>query len=516
MSESKRRPMPPARSPLHPPQRPERQAPPSRPAAAPASSHILWVAAGVVLAIVGVLCLVLVGLVGMNFLGSENTGANVEITQNNIPVEDLDEPDPNPLEKKEPPVEPIPDPVIPAPEHVEPDPVEPPSPPVEDSGEPSPKTHQPLEDVRQRNLRLALPTQENSAALELTKVYVDSPAQCELKLLGAECFASAEGSYHLEMKDVGDAQRDWKLLLKPAAGVGSGLHIGTFMLQQQLLSFAWQPIKGAPRSFAFQYCLLQIKAGGEALHCRLADPVESALPPFTFAAGRASIKIPFPHLLACDAEHLRLKVAVRQFAEQTFDPGDTLKLKESAKLTILDAGISDENGPAPVTLEFQLHKKTVEPELAVSCFANVPKYELAVPMPPKPAKVDVRYKHKLADLKGASPSPKKVLDDIIKPKASAEKLKLVSEARVANAQQAALNNPNNFALQQAWQLESMNLARIKDYLAELQHVEDAANAWQSWIDAMQTLQTSLSGEAGVQIELFVEIEGEVVTLYRSQ
>ena len=518
MSEPKRRPMPPARPALHPPQRPVRQVATAGPVAEAGSSSAMWVAAGVVLALVGALCLVVVGLLGLHFLGSGSTGDEVEISQNETEIDQALPDDSTPAsDEEELPVEVDPVPVIPDPILVEPEPeVQPPLPAEAPSEPPPADRNQPLDDVRQRNLRLVLPAQEVPAAMELAKVYVDSPAECELKLLGAECFASAEGTYRLELKDVDSTRRDWKLLLKPAAGVGSGSPIGTFTLQQQSLSFAWQPIKGNPRSFAFQFCLLQIKVGDQKLSCRLAEPVEAALPPFSIAGGRGSVKIPFPQLMLCDPAHLRLKLSVPQFAGQPFVPGDTLKLGEKIKLKIANSGVPGAAGEAPVELEFQFNKRNTEPELTVGCWADVPRYEISLPMPAKEAKVELKTKHKLADLKGAATAPKKILDEIIKPRAGAEKQKPVAEARVANAQQAALNSPNNFGLQQAWQFESMNLARINNFLAGLRAAEDAANAWLTWIEAMQALQTSLSGETGVQIELFVEIEGEAVTLYRSQ
>jgi hypothetical protein len=143
----------------------------------------------------------------------------------------------------------------------------------------------PFEDIVRKNQTLKLPAKAGSGGLStsvaaggsnlLALVFVQSPLECELTLVGAEAAfgKTLAGNISLEVDDKGNS-RTWTVTRMPVGGAGSKTPLGTFKLEQHKLTFQWDgKAPSSARPEALRYCLLDIKVNGETKLCRLSPPV---------------------------------------------------------------------------------------------------------------------------------------------------------------------------------------------------------------------------------------------------
>jgi hypothetical protein len=144
----------------------------------------------------------------------------------------------------------------------------------------------PFDDiVNNKRLKLILPPRGGAGGLSagpgaggspnLAQVYVQSPAEMDLQLLGKEAlFGSDAPKIVIEREDEGPA-RTWRVVKLPAGALGKKETIGTFKLAGQQLTFAWNPaVQPGAKPDALRHCLLEVSIGGEKRICRLSAPIQ--------------------------------------------------------------------------------------------------------------------------------------------------------------------------------------------------------------------------------------------------
>jgi hypothetical protein len=142
----------------------------------------------------------------------------------------------------------------------------------------------PFEDIDvKKRLKLVLPPRPGMGGLSagagggsplLAQVYVQSPAEVELKLVGKEAvFGSDAGKVVVEREDKGQAST-WRVVKLPAGALGKKEEIGSFKLESQKLTFAWNKlVQAGAKPDSLRHCLLEVGIGGEKRLCRLSAPI---------------------------------------------------------------------------------------------------------------------------------------------------------------------------------------------------------------------------------------------------
>ncbi len=139
--------------------------------------------------------------------------------------------------------------------------------------------------VNNKRLKLILPARAGGGGLSgggvvggspnLAKVYVQSPAEMDLQLLGKEALFGSDAPKIVIERDDAGAVRTWKVVKLPAGALGKKETIGTFKLAGQQLTFAWNPaVQPGAKPDALRHCLLEVSIGGEKRICRLSAPIQ--------------------------------------------------------------------------------------------------------------------------------------------------------------------------------------------------------------------------------------------------
>ena len=155
----------------------------------------------------------------------------------------------------------------------------------------SPSSVSPLDDIRQRGNFLLLPEPKITERIELAKVDVAKPADCELTVTGADELLPMGQGLKLDRTDTED-KRTWTVSLKGNGALNKDRVIADFTFSDKTLAFQWRTGVAAS-AFPLHYCLLRVAAGGETETCRMAKPVP--VPPAKVTPGEtASIEMTLP------------------------------------------------------------------------------------------------------------------------------------------------------------------------------------------------------------------------------
>jgi hypothetical protein len=182
-------------------------------------------------------------------------------------------------------------------------------------------------DILGQDRRLFLPEPGVSGPVELAKVLVDSPAECELSLHGMEIVFENDRTPTIEQADADNA-RTWTILVK--AGLGKGRPIAIFSLASQSLTYEWKTTRFAPNTECLRYCLLTLKAKSESISCFLCKPREVEPLKLSFRRYKQAIDIPLDVHWLPRAEHLRIDLEFANFPPHEVDPSEDVGHKELA------------------------------------------------------------------------------------------------------------------------------------------------------------------------------------------
>jgi hypothetical protein len=219
-----------------------------------------------------------------------------------------------------------------------------------------------LADLRKRALRLPLPRLARGLRaigqdpVELAKIPVAAPADCELELVAEEVVFGSDAPVRFkEVPDVEGARR-WDVE-QVAANTFSGAPVfGTFRWANQSLTFQWASgVTASSPAECLRYCLLEVRAGGESELCWLSEPkrVPAAALDLTAAEDRLEIEVHVPS--AALAERLRVDLAPEGFAAHELDGGGGLSAGEMVTASFVPApGAGLSAGSEYVDLEMRL------------------------------------------------------------------------------------------------------------------------------------------------------------------
>ena len=162
----------------------------------------------------------------------------------------------------------------------------------------------PFEDIVQnKKLKLILPQRPGmggrtagtgSASPLLANVYVQSPAEMDLRLLGKEAvFGSDAAKVVIEREDKQPAST-WRVVKLPAGALGKKEEIGAFKLESQKLSFQWnRSVQAGARPDSLRHCLLEVNIGGQKQICSLTEPIRrEGLKLADLQAGALVVELP--------------------------------------------------------------------------------------------------------------------------------------------------------------------------------------------------------------------------------
>lgn len=205
-------------------------------------------------------------------------------------------------------------------------------------------------DIIGRDRRLLLPEPGPRGPVELAKILVDSPTECELSLHGVEIAFGDGPTPTIEQTDA-DGVRTWTILVK--AGLGKGRPIVVFSLAGQSLTCECKEARFGPGYVEhLRYCLLVLKAKGESVSCFLSEPREVEPPKVSFLKHEQTVAIPLAAHWLTQAEHLRIDVEFADFPPYDVDPAGDLGHKEVATVHVSPPE-SDDAGVLNVGLEFE-------------------------------------------------------------------------------------------------------------------------------------------------------------------
>lgn len=211
---------------------------------------------------------------------------------------------------------------------------------TESTDEPPPEPeeqHAPLYDVievRQRNLNLPVlnPEKPEERSARLATIFVENSQDVELELVGAEKLLDQGIEYRFEPQDDRrSGARRWPVV-KVATTIGQERTIGTFVLENQELSFEWERNADSSR---LPYCQLRIKAANgtseqdlEAV-CSLITPTYRNPISLRFTQYQYAEALETEHRLP-SPEDLQLEIAVRGLPEEEWElSATTLKPRHS-------------------------------------------------------------------------------------------------------------------------------------------------------------------------------------------
>ena len=198
-------------------------------------------------------------------------------------------------------------------------------------------------EILGRDRRLVLPEPGAADPVELAKVRVDSPTECELSLHGMEIVFESGRTLTVEQADADNA-RTWTIQVK--AVVSRGQPIALFSLTGQSLTFQWMTARGASRNAEqLRYCLLKLKAKGESVSCFLNKPREVDPLQLGFRSHEQSIDIPLDSHWLSRAEHLHIDLKFVNFPPHEVNQSEDLGPKEIATVHLSSLGVEPVAAP---------------------------------------------------------------------------------------------------------------------------------------------------------------------------
>ena len=194
-------------------------------------------------------------------------------------------------------------------------------------------------DILERDRRLLLPELGVEGPVELAKVLVDSPFECELSLHGAEVVLETGRSLTVDQVDVDDG-RKWNVSMK--VGIGKARPIAVFSLLGRSLTFQWNTARSLfPGVEYLRYCLLTLKSKGESVSCFLSEPRDVESPKLSFHRQQHVVGLPLEARWQSQSEHLRIDLEFANFPRHESDRCEDLRKKEVATVRFPHAGVGE-------------------------------------------------------------------------------------------------------------------------------------------------------------------------------
>lgn len=398
-------------------------------------------------------------------------------------------PTPDPATKKsDPPAAPSPTTPAPTPSTSTPSP----PPPT------APAAAPPLDDVRQRGNFLPIPESKTIDAIELAKIEVAKPADCDLAVMGTEDLLPMGQGIKLDRVDSPD-KRTWTLSLKGNGALNKDRAIAEFTLAGKVLAFKWRP--GAASSpLPLHYCLLQITAGGEKEICRLAKPIP--LPPLKITQGETtSIEMTLPAGIGQKIQILRLEITPIDFPSVDYEANKGLKAGEGMSLKITGTASG-----------------TISPDLDLDVKFEGTGGKTTVKMSSSAAWPDAKGKNAkgkvtaaLLEAKKKEASRKVTVLQKKKSILETDKAKLEKDEMIlANYMPLTIFERNEQVQKQT--LLAQDLANVQIALDTATTQHDTATASVQWCDDMLALLKDLDARSRLGIRIYREVGKEVIEI----
>lgn len=381
--------------------------------------------------------------------------------------------------------------------------VSPPSPEVTPTVPASPATTptagSPLDDVRQRGNFLLIPEPKITSSVELAKIEVAKPADCDLVVLGVEDLLPMGQAIKLDRADAAD-KRTWTVSLKGNGSLNKDRAVADFTLSGKTLAFQWRP-GAAAGSLPLNYCLLEIDAGGEKELCRLAKPIP--LKPLKITPGEtASIEFNLPVGIALKGQVLRLEVTPIDFPSVQFQANQGLPPGKNTTMTVTGSA----SGTLPPDLE-------VDVKFECTGGKAIIKLASTAPWPPDAKGKSTKGKVSAALLDSKKKEVAKKVTSLQKKKTLLEgdMDSLLKEQKLLAAfMPRTFDERNQLAFKQTQLTQDIvNVQTLLD-TATAQH--DAAAASVNWCDDMLALLKELDAKSRLGIRIYREVGKEVVEI----
>jgi len=199
------------------------------------------------------------------------------------------------------------------------------------------QSHKPFGHIRALEYRLKLPKASTPGSLtpsstsspkfeELAKLYVDTQAECDIKLRGNEVDSQSDRDI-ITRRAEKDGVVSWTILAKFKSSLNDPKEVGTFQLKDQSLQFRW----GKDPEVPLQLCLLDITVRGQTQTCSLIHPEEMPAVQMDFHERVHRIDLKLPNELP-----VRLDVSFEGegFGDVRIEKGQGLKRGEKAVIRI--------------------------------------------------------------------------------------------------------------------------------------------------------------------------------------
>ncbi len=194
--------------------------------------------------------------------------------------------------------------------------------------------HKPFDHILTLENRLKLPKAPTPSKIdasppkfeELAKLYVDTQAECDIKLRGNEVDSQSDRDIITQRAEK-DGVVSWTILAKFKSSLNDPKEVGTFQLNDQSLQFRW----GKEPAVPLQLCLLDITVRGQTQTCSLIHPEEMPAVQMDFRERVHRIDLKLPNELP-----VRLDVSFEGegFGDVRIEKGQGLKRGEKAVIRI--------------------------------------------------------------------------------------------------------------------------------------------------------------------------------------
>ncbi len=363
----------------------------------------------------------------------------------------------------------------------------------------TPSAASPLDDVRQRGNFLLIPEQKIAESIELAKIDVAKPADCDLAVMGTEDLLPMGQAVKLDRADSAD-KRIWTLSLQGTGALNKGRALADFTLSGKILAFQWRP-GAAAGSFPLHYCLLRIDAGGEKELCRMAKPVP--LPPLKITPGEtASIELTLPLGIAQKSQLLRLEIIPIDFPSVNFPANQALKAGDGTTMTV--------TGSASGTVAPDLE---IDVKFECAGAKAILKLSSAASWPPDAKGKSTKGKISAAMLETKKKEAGKKLTVLQKKKTLLEANKAAlekEETLLGNYMPRTFDERNQLAQKQA--LLTQELVNAQTQLDNCIALHDAATATENWCGDMLALCKDLESRSRLGIRIYREVGQEVIEI----
>jgi len=409
---------------------------------------------------------------------------------------------------------------------------------------PPPRVSGPFADVSSRNFHLPLPNwnsdtgSDSANEVELAKIRVDSPQECELSLVGTEQMLDAGLTFVMKREDERNV-RSWQVWAKALGTIGRGQRIATFTLEDECLKFKWDPkATSVARPRSLQYCLLEIGVGEDSVRCVLANPDEVDPVQIGVEEETSTSSLPLDSASIPRRDNLRWDLQLIDFPRSalmkqcglTVDEATVIQVfepDEAADKRFLDVHVHLSLDPEPeLVFSMTSHQKLLTPgtqdvhpseePISLKHLAEMQRYCSKS-----------RLEHLATDLKKTDSqidSIQKSLDGV------REKLRKIDQElknlhpgnNATEREKAAVRQKRGWLQAERTQLDeshrtyARNLSLAREGKADKEFLRDFIQENAVWCDRMARVFEQLHTKSKVQFRVYTEVEGRQVEVLRSK